>query len=160
MRTNFARVGRAAQSTMLLMHGKRNCLWLFVGAILALLATEMGARADGDDFFGAQEIPGNPIYVMFGSVKDDRGNYLSNARVTVEVAEPTLIYDTTTNIIGRFRTVDVGRAITELGYYVDPTQIEISVSAPGYVPMRRFKRDSLRRTQRIIEIDFVMTREK
>ena len=97
---------------------------------------------------------------MFGSVKDDRGNYLSNARVTVEVAEPTLIYDTTTNIIGRFRTVDVGRAITELGYYVDPTQIEISVSAPGYVPMRRFKRDSLRRTQRIIEIDFVMTREK
>ena len=145
---------------MLFLHGKENCLWLFVAAILALLAPETGARADGDDFFGAQEISGNPIYVMLGSVKDDGGNYLSNARVTVEVAEPVLIFDTTTNIIGRFRTVDVGRAITELGYDVNPAQIDVSVSAPGYVLMSRFKRGSLRRTQAIIEVDFVMTREK
>ena len=121
-----------------------------------MLAPEMGARADGDDFFEAQETPGKPVYVVFGSVKDDRGNYLSKAVVTVEVAEPVLIYDTTTNILGRFRTVDVGRAVTDLGYDVDPAQIEISVSAPGYVPMRRLKRDSPRRKQGAIEIDFVM----
>ncbi len=145
---------------MLSLHGKKLCLWVLWGAFFALSTLETGARADGDDFFGAIEVLGDPIYVMLGSVKDDRGNYLSNVRVTVDVAEPVLVYDTRTNIIGRFRTVDVGRAIIELGYDVDPAQIEISVSAPGYVPMRRFKRDSLRQTQGIIEVDFVMTREK
>ena len=138
----------------------KHFLWLFGGAVLALMAPEMHARADGDDFFAAQEIPGKAVYVVFGSVKDDRGNYLSNAVVTVEVAEPVLIYDTTTNILGRFRTSDVGRAVTDLGYDFDPAQIEISVSAPGYVPMRRLKRDSLRQKQGAIEIDFVMKRKK
>ncbi|MCB2106064.1 MAG: carboxypeptidase regulatory-like domain-containing protein [Rhodobacteraceae bacterium] len=142
------------------MYGKKLCLWLCGLAYLALSAPDMGARADGDAFFEPQEIPGNPIYVMFGSVKDERGNYLSSAKVTVNVAEPVLIYDTTTNILGRFRTVDVGRAIIELGYDLDPAQIDVSVSAAGYVLERRFKRNSLRQTQGIIEIDFVMAREK
>jgi hypothetical protein len=142
------------------LHGTKHFLWLFGGAFLALLAPEKSARADGDDFFEAQEIPGIPVYVVFGSVKDDRGNYLSNAVVTVEVAEPVLIYETTTNLLGRFRTVDVGRAVTDLGYDVDPAQIEVSVSAPGYVPMRRLKRGSPRRKQGAAEIDFVMKREK
>ena len=119
----------------------------------------MNARADGDDFFDPQETPGNPLYVVFGSVKDDRGKYLANAVVTVEVAEPVLVYDTRTNLLGRFRTVDVGRAITDLGYKVDPTRIEVSVSIPGYVPMRRLNRYSPRRQHGALEIDFVMRKE-
>ena len=63
-------------------------------------------------------------------------------------------------MIGRFRTVDVGRAVTELGYDVDPAQIEISVTAPGYSLVSRFKRDSLRRTQGFVEVDFVMALEE
>lgn len=142
------------------LHSRNRYLWAFWGVVLALIGPDISARADGDDFFGAIEIPGNPIYVMFGSVKDEHGTYLPNVRVTVEVAEPVLIFDTTTNIIGRYRTVDVGRAIAELGYNVDPDQIEISVSAPGYALVSRFKRDSLRRTQGLVEVDFVVAREK
>lgn len=142
------------------MLSTKRFLWLLGAAVLALSAPTTGARADGDDFFGAEEIPGQPVYVVFGSVKDDHGNRLTNAVVTVEVREPVLIFDTTTNILGRFRTVDVGRAVTELGYDVDPVQIEVSVSAPGYVLMRRLRGDSPRRKEGAIEIDFVMTRAK
>jgi hypothetical protein len=147
---------------MLISHTKirTQSFRVFWGALFFLLTPDLRAYADGDDFFGAIEVPGDPIYVMFGSVKDDRGNYLSNVRVTVEVAEPALIYDTSTNMIGRFRTVDVGRAVTELGYDVDPAQIEISVTAPGYSLVSRFKRDSLRRTQGFVEVDFVMALEE
>lgn len=118
----------------------------------------MRARADGDDFFLPEEIPGKPEYVVFGSVKDDRGRYVSTAVVTFEVADPVLIFETTTTILGRFRSVDIGRAVIDLGYEVDPSQIKVSVSAPGYVLLRRFNRDSLRRKQGAVEIDLVMKR--
>lgn len=121
-------------------------------------APEMRARADGDDFFLPEEIPGKPEYVVFGSVKDDRGRYVSTAVVTFEVADPVLIFETTTTILGRFRSVDIGRAVIDLGYEVDPSQIKVSVSAPGYVLLRRFNRDSLRRKQGAVEIDLVMKR--
>ena len=120
----------------------------------------MGARADGDDFFLPEEIAGQPEYVVFGSVKDDRGNYVSTAVVTVKVEDPVLIYETTTNMIGRFRTVDIGRGVTDLGYDVDPDKIKVSVSAPGYVLIRRLNRDSLRRKRGAVEIDFLMKKEK
>ncbi len=123
-----------------------------------MLAPEMGARADGDDFFLPEEIPGKPEYVVFGSVKDDRGNYISTAVVTAKVADPVLIYEAPTTILGRFRTVDIGRAVIDLGYEVDPAQVTVTVSAPGYVLMRRFNRDSLRRKRGAVEIDFVMQR--
>jgi len=160
LRTDFAGGELTAHSAKSVLHGKKRCRWLVAGAFLAVLAPEMGARADGDAFFAPEEVAGKPVYVVFGSVKDDRGNYLSNAVVTIEVAEPVLIFDTTTNILGRFRTPDVGRAVTELGYDVDPAQIEVSVSAPGYVPLRRLKRGSPRRKEGAVEIDFVMTRKK
>ncbi|MBM3513649.1 MAG: carboxypeptidase regulatory-like domain-containing protein [Alphaproteobacteria bacterium] len=97
---------------------------------------------------------------MFGSVRDDRGNYVSTALVTIEVAEPVLTYETTTNILGRFRSVDIGRAITDLGYDLDPAQINVSVTAPGYALVRRFNRYSPRRNYGAVEIDFLMTKEK
>lgn len=138
----------------------RTNLWLLAGACLALLAPEWGARANGDAFFAPEEIAGKPVYVVFGSVKDDHGNYLSGALVTIEVAEPVLIFDTTTNILGRFRTPDVGRAVIELGYEIDPARIEITVSAPGYAPLRRLKRGSPRQKEGATEVDFVMKRLK
>jgi len=124
------------------------------------LSRDTSVRADGDDFFAVQEIPGNPQYVVFGSVRDDRGNYVSTALVTIEVAEPVLTYETTTNILGRFRSVDIGRAITDLGYDLDPAQINVSVTAPGYALVRRFNRYSPRRNYGAVEIDFLMTKEK
>ncbi len=126
---------------------------------MAVLSPKMGARADGDDFFEPQEIPGKPEYVVLGSVKDDRGNYVSAAVVTVEVEDPVLIYQTTTTILGRFRTVDIGRAVSDLGYDVDPALVKVSVSASGYVLMRRFNRDPGRK-HGVVEIDFLMKKEK
>lgn len=135
-------------------------LWLVVGAVVAVLSSEMKARADGDDFFDALEIPGKPEYVVFGSVKDSGGNYVSAALVTVEVEEPVLIYETRTSIIGRFRTVDVGRAVLDLGYDLDPARIKVSVSAPGYVLVRRFNRASPRQKRGAVEIDFLIKADK
>jgi hypothetical protein len=139
--------------------GNKHSYWLLVGLFMAAWVPDMGARADGDDFFIPEEVAGKPEYVVFGSVKDDRGNYISAAVVTVEVEEPVLIYEATTNILGRFRTVDVGRAISDLGYDVDPSRIKVSVSAPGYVLMRRLNRNSPRRTHGAVEIDFLMKKE-
>lgn len=135
-------------------------VWFVVGVMVALWMPDMGARANGDDFFAVQEVPGNPEYVVFGSVKDDRGNYLTSAVVTVEVAEPVLIYQATTNILGRFRSVDVGRAIIDLGYDIDPAQIKVTVAAPGYVVARRLNRSSSRRVRGAFEIDFVMRKNE
>jgi hypothetical protein len=142
------------------LNGKKHCLWLFVGVVAAVLPLDMGVRADGDDFFLPQEIPGKPEYVVFGNVKDDRGNYVSTAVVTVEVEEPVLIFETTTTLLGRFRTVDIGRAVSELGYELDPGLVKVSVSAPGYVLIRRLNRSSPRQKHGAVEIDFLMTKEK
>jgi len=52
----------------------------------AALAASVPAWPNGDTFFNSTEIPGNPQYVVFGSVKDVQGHYLSHATVTVSVA--------------------------------------------------------------------------
>ncbi len=127
--------------------------------MLTLLAPKMSAHADGEEFFGPQEIPGRPVYVVFGSVRSDRGDPIPTAVVTVEVVDPILVYETSTTTLGWFRTVDIGREVTDLGYDVDPAQIKISVAAPGYVLVRRLSRYSPRQKEGAVEIDFVMKRK-
>lgn len=127
--------------------------------MLAGLVFASPAWANGDLFFEAAEIPGKPVYVIFGNVKDDRGRYIESATVTVKVAEPRLAYTSQTGILGRFRTLDIGRAIQGLGYEVDPSQIEVTIEFPGYHVVRRLHRGKRGQNKGAIEMNFVLEKE-
>jgi hypothetical protein len=114
------------------------------------------AWANGDGFFESKEIPGKPEFVIFGNVKDDRGKYLDNATVRVQVAEHMLEFTTETDVIGRFRTPDVGRAIKDLGYEVDLSLIAITVEYPDHHVERREYRGKRGQKKGAIEINFRM----
>jgi len=114
------------------------------------------AWSNGDGFFQSKEIPGNPQYVIFGSVKDDRGNYLHDAIVRVYVAEHMLEFTAPTDVIGRFRTPDIGRAIKDLGYEVDLSLIKVTVEYPDYREVRREYRGKYRQRKGAIEMNFRM----
>ena len=126
----------------------------------AALAASVPAWPNGDTFFNSTEIPGNPQYVVFGSVKDVQGHYLSHATVTVSVVKHMLEVTARTDVIGRFRTPDVGREIEELGYPVDPSLIIVSVDYPGYHIAHRIYRGKYRQSKGAIEIDFIMANDR
>ncbi len=114
------------------------------------------ALANGDEFFGAEEIPGATEFVYFGSVKDPKGNYLDAVEVTLNVSEPPLTYVAYTDIIGRFRTLDAGRAIVDLGYEVDTANFTLSVARDGYKFIRKLDRTPRRAKKGAFEVNFVM----
>jgi hypothetical protein len=61
-----------------------------------------------------------------------------------------------TDVIGRFRTPDIGRAIKDLGYEVDPLLITVSVECPDYSVVRREYRGNYRQNKGAIEMNFRM----
>lgn len=115
--------------------------------------------SNGDKFFQAQEIPGNPEFVIFGNVKDDRGKYLSNATVRIVVPEHQLEFEVQTDVIGRFRTPDIGRAINDFGWAVEPEKIQVEVDYPGYRVVRRQNRGKYAQNKGVVEINFQMKKE-
>jgi hypothetical protein len=115
--------------------------------------------SNGDVFFEAREIAGKPEYVVFGTVKDDRGRYLEGATVTVSVAEPVLVYTTETDVLGRYRTLDVGRAVKGLGYDIDPSRIKVIVVYPGHHEVGHLYRGRHGQIKGVIELNFVMAKD-
>jgi hypothetical protein len=130
-------------------------------AIFSVIATALclsvrPAWSSGAMFLQSTEIPGDPEFVIFGSVKDDRGKYLDHAIVRVKVAQHMLEFTTETNVIGRFRTPDIGRAIKDLGYEVDLSLITVSVECPNYGVVTREYRGKYRQNKGAIEMNFRM----
>ncbi len=139
---------------------RRKSLVTAAAGLLTAAMLPRPALANGDIFFEALEIEGDPQFVFFGSVKDKKGNAVSGALVSVDVSEPQLTYESYTNVIGRYRSLDVGRVIQDLGYQINPRNIDVSVFAPGYKTTRKF---SMRRTGDIIgafEVNFVIEEEE
>ena len=134
----------------------RRLTWTVFAA--AAFATALPAWPNGDTFFNTKEIPGSPQYVVFGSVKDVEGHYLENVTVTVSVVKHMLEVSAHTNVLGRFRTPDVGREIQELGYEVDPALIIVSVNCPGYYIAHREYRGKYRQNKGAVEINFQVAR--
>lgn len=126
--------------------------------VIAAVACAMTSPAwsNGDGFFESKEIPGNPEFVIFGNVKDEQGKYLDHATVKVSVAQHMLEFTADTDVLGRFRTPDVGRAIKELGYEVDLSLISTTVECAGYELVRREYRGKRQQTKGAIEINFRM----
>lgn len=133
----------------------RLALFASIG-MLAAAGLGREALANGDEFFGAEEIPGQTEFVYFGSVKDAEGNYLDAVEVTLNVSEPPLTYVAYTDVIGRFRTLDAGRAIVDLGYEVDTTKFSLSVARDGFKQVRKLDRTPRRAKKGAFEVNFVM----
>lgn len=131
-----------------------------VWSVLAAAALVLAAPAwpNGDTFFNTREIPGNPQYVVFGNVKDVEGHYLKDVTVTVSVVKHMLEVSARTDVLGRYRTPDVGREIQELGYPVDPALIIVFLDCPGYHIAHRQYRGKPGQSRGAIEINFVMVR--
>ncbi len=126
----------------------------------AALGYSRAALANGDVFFEAEEIPGQTEFVYFGSVKDEDGNYLDGVTVTTDVSDPHLTYDSYTNVLGRYRSLDVGRAVIDLGFEVEPRNITVTVFKRGYTMVRRMNRGSPRLKKGAFEMNFVMAKDK
>ena len=124
-----------------------------------LCAANSPAWSNGDGFFQSKEIPGNPEYVIFGNVKDVQGRYLDNAAVKVFVAEHMLYFTAKTDVLGRFRTEDIGRAIKELGYEVDPSLVKVTVEYAGYHVVRREYRGRFGQNKGAVELNFRLERD-
>ena len=135
---------------------------------LALMALGYGrpADADGDDFFQKSNKPLMSQLVFVGTVKDTAGNRISGALVTWTAVmsdgeqEESTFVGTYSNIIGRFRTMDVAQVVESYGYDLDPARVEVSVTKPGYTMTRRLKRTRNDQRMGLIEIDFELTAEE
>ena len=119
------------------------------------------AFANGDDFFGADEVPGKPIFVYFGTVKSDTGKYLDGVEVTMEIADPPMTLVVYSDILGRFRTLDAGRTLTDMGYEVNAKNFKVSVAAGGYRQIRQLNRAPANaKPGAAYEMNFIMTKDE
>ena len=121
-------------------------------------------RADGDDFFfDAHGMPRDTDLFYFGSVKDEEGRYISQARVRavltlpMDSGERKLTIDSVTNELGRYRTNNLANIILGLDLDLDPSIVALSVVKEGYREKRRDRR-SKRDETRLIEMNFVMSK--
>ena len=139
-------------------------------AIAALIPG--AARADGDDFFAFQSRTFNPDGSravakngFFGNVRDDDGNLLRDAILTVSVTVETdegprqVNYNSYTNILGRYRTLDASGVISDLlGIEADLKAGDVKlvgVEKKGFTQARRLNRSRPGQTG-LLEVDFIM----
>lgn len=131
---------------------------LLGGATLcAVAAVSRSALANGDEFFGADEIPGKPVFVYFGTIRSTEGKYLNAVEVTLEIAEPPMTLVSYSDVLGRFRTMDAGRTITDMGYEVDPKNFTVTIAREGFKEVRRLNRAPMNaKPGAAYEINFTM----
>ena len=122
------------------------------------------ARADGDDFFFDDNgVPRDTDLFFVGSVKDENGRFISRARVravltlNMDSGVRHLTYESITNELGRYRTLNLANVILGLDLELDPSLVTLSVLKEGYREKYRDNR-SRRGQTRLIEINFVMSR--
>ena len=137
-------------------------------AILGVFALSFAraAAANGDDFFQRSDAPLSSQLIFVGTVKDDEGNRIDGVLVTWRATffddneEQSTFAGTYTDLMGRFRTVDLVRTFAMNGYPLDPARVEVTVSKPGYTMTRRLKRARHDQHMGLIEVNFEMARER
>jgi hypothetical protein len=142
-------------------------------ALLLLLAISSVwldvAWGNGDEFFRgdafADDKPLDTQVIFSGSVKDQQGNYIEDATITVALTVTTprgerqITFNAYTNNIGRFRTLDAATVVLvmeEVEVDVDPRQVELTVAKPGYEVVRRLDRSRRSQTRGVFEVDFTL----
>jgi len=95
---------------------------------LGFAATGM-AWANGEEFFHDDD--GFDLY-YFGHIKDKNGKVLDQVTITITAKNLGMRFPVRNDAPGHFRSPDVGKAIKGLGKQIDPSQLEITVTKPGY----------------------------
>ena len=109
-------------------------------------------HANGAEFFEAEN-DGKTVLYYFGSVKDSKGTVLDKLMVTIKVKSVSMTFPFRNNSPGHFRSVDIGKAVQGLGKTVDPAQVEITVTKPGYKVVRAPK---IPNKLGAVQLDFVL----
>jgi hypothetical protein len=117
------------------------------------LAASGLAWANGEEFFHNDEAL--DLY-YFGHIKDKAGKSLDQVTITVSAKSVGLRFPVRNDAPGHFRSPDIGRAIKGLGKQVDPSQIEITVTKPGYRQVLPAKLTVPNKASGAIQIEFVM----
>jgi hypothetical protein len=112
---------------------KRAARFACVLGVFALLAarTSVAIQANGAEFFEAEN-DGKIVLYYFGNVKDSKGNVVDKVMVTITAKNANLTFPFRNDAPGHFRSPDIGKSIQGAGKTVDPAQIEIIISKPGY----------------------------
>jgi hypothetical protein len=106
-----------------------------VGTAALGLATSALVYANGAEFFEAEN-DGKVVLYYSGQVKDSKGNVLDKLMVTISAKNVGMNFPFRNDAPGHFRSPDIGKAIQGLGKQVDPGQIEIKITKPGYKLVR------------------------
>jgi hypothetical protein len=104
---------------------------LAVAIVLAGVVSPGVVSANGVEFFNAQ-VDGPTVLYYAGHVKDSQGNVVDKVMVTITAKNVGMNFPFRNDSPGHFRSPDIGKAIKGLGKEVDPAQIEITLSKPGY----------------------------
>lgn len=143
-------------------------LALQFGVAVGIILLPIHGYADGDDFFEIIDVPTDQQLIFVGTVKDEDGRYIRDAlvrwRATGAVGEDgdehTSTAGTWTNVLGRFRTVDVARVVAREGAELDLQRVEFTVEKQGYEMVRRMIRTRGPMRMGLQEIDFVLRKSE
>jgi hypothetical protein len=119
---------------------------------LGFAATGM-AWANGEEFFHDDD--GFDLY-YFGHIKDKNGKVLDQVTITITAKNLGMRFPVRNDAPGHFRSPDVGKAIKGLGKQVDPSQLEITVTKPGYRQVMPTKLTVPNKAAGAIQVEFVM----
>jgi hypothetical protein len=119
---------------------------------LGFAATGM-AWANGEEFFHDDD--GFDLY-YFGHIKDKNGKVLDQVTITITAKNLGMRFPVRNDAPGHFRSPDVGKAIKGLGKQIDPSQLEITVTKPGYRQVMPTKLTVPNKAAGAIQVEFVM----
>ena len=134
---------------------------------LALFASALAtdyARANGDEFFIAGQAIGNTELVFVGTVKDADGKYVKGvavrweATLSAEDGDQHVGFETYTNEFGRYRTVNIARALAALDFKLDPARVQVTAKKDGYKVKNRLNRGTTAKKMGLIEVNFTLER--
>jgi hypothetical protein len=120
---------------------------------VAIPALPRVAWANGEEFFHDDD--GFDLY-YFGHIKDKSGKALDGVTIIVTAKNLGMRFPVRNDAPGHFRSPDVGKAIKGLGKQVDPAQLEITVTKPGYKQVTPAKLTVPSKATGAVQVEFVM----
>ena len=100
------------------MRRQTRILTVALAAALACATGSVGLRANGAEFFEAQN-DGRVVLYYFGNVKDSKGNVLDKLMVTITAKNAGLTFPFRNDSPGHFRSPDIGKSIEGAGKAVE-----------------------------------------
>jgi hypothetical protein len=108
---------------------------------------------NGQEFFDSGA-DGKVDLVYVGRVRDVNGRFLKTAEVVIWSPQAGLTFPAVTDAFGHYSSPDVGASLKETGAAVDPKELQVTCTLPGYELVKPAKLPT--RTQGRVNLDFVL----